>query len=240
MSLSRSFLALTAGCLLAAGFVFAHDHKKAEAAPVAAAAAGSAPTAASAPACSMPCCAHVSAPGGHCPMMDAQAGKGSAPASNCPCCGKAGAMAGSAPMACAHGSAPMDCAHHGSAAMASCAHGSAPMDCAHHDSAAMAADGSAPAAGGMKGCQGMMADEHASAAAPASAPAAAPAKPAAHVRKGDGVKSCPVSGEAVDPKVSAVINGRKVNFCCPDCIKEAEANPALYAGADSGVPAVKP
>ena len=225
MSLSRSFVALTAGFVLATGFVWAHDHKKPATAPVVA----SAPVlaAAVAPACEMPDCAHGSAPGEHCAMAEKGAANSSAPAGDCPCCGHAGA----------HGSAPMECTHHGSAPMA-CAHGSAPMKCAAHDAAVPVATDSAPAASGMTGCQGMaMAGSSAPAAtAPAAAPA--PVKAAVvHQRKGDGVKTCPVSGDAVDPKVETVINGRKVKFCCLDCAKEAAADPATFIAGDAGVPA---
>ena len=227
MSLSRSFLTLTAAFVLSAGFVVAHDHKKV------AAAAG----------CTMPCCAHASAPGTPCPMAGKSAMNGSAPAADCPCCGKAD----SAPMACAHeGSAPAACAHHDAAAAAS-AHGSAPMACAHHDSAAMACahPASTPAAVEMSGGHGAPIAEVAAPAptadtgsAPVSAPAPAPAKAAAaHQRKGDGVKSCPISGDPVDPKVEAVINGRKVKFCCLDCKKEAEADPASFVGPETGIAA---
>lgn len=172
--------------------------------------------------CNMPCCAHAalsSAPSAPCPMAEN------------------GETNGSAPKACAHaGSAPAACAHHGSTAMA-CGQGSAPMACAHHDSA--------PIAAGNTGCHGETsapavpaAVPTTEAAAPAPVPAGVPAKEAAAPKsKGDGVKSCPVSGDEVDPKVTATINGRVVKFCCLDCKKNAEAHPDAFIGSETGVPA---
>jgi YHS domain-containing protein len=46
--------------------------------------------------------------------------------------------------------------------------------------------------------------------------------------KGDGVKTCPVTGEPVDKNVKAEINGRTVYFCCPACLDEVKKNPARY------------
>ena len=45
-------------------------------------------------------------------------------------------------------------------------------------------------------------------------PAAAPGGDQPFLGKGDGVKTCPVTGSPIDPKVSAEILGRKVFFCC--------------------------
>lgn len=47
--------------------------------------------------------------------------------------------------------------------------------------------------------------------------------------KGDGVETCPVSGEAITSKdVKAEMFGRTVLFCCEDCKAEALKNPSLY------------
>jgi len=46
--------------------------------------------------------------------------------------------------------------------------------------------------------------------------------------KGDGINTCPVSGEAVNKNVSAVLNGKTVCFCCASCMAKAKANPSAY------------
>lgn len=46
--------------------------------------------------------------------------------------------------------------------------------------------------------------------------------------KGDGITTCPVTGEPVDKKVSVVINGRTVYFCCAGCIETVKKAPAKY------------
>lgn len=48
------------------------------------------------------------------------------------------------------------------------------------------------------------------------------------VGKGDGVKTCPVTGEPVNKEISAEIHGRKVFFCCESCRDAAVANPKKY------------
>ena len=40
---------------------------------------------------------------------------------------------------------------------------------------------------------------------------------------------CPVSGDDVDPKVTSVYNGKTYAFCCADCVKSFNADPAKYA-----------
>ena len=40
---------------------------------------------------------------------------------------------------------------------------------------------------------------------------------------------CPVSGDAVDPTVTSVYNGKTYAFCCADCVKAFKADPAKYA-----------
>ena len=43
-------------------------------------------------------------------------------------------------------------------------------------------------------------------------------------------KMCPVHSEdPVDPTVTTVYEGRKIGFCCDDCLKKFNADPARYA-----------
>ena len=43
-------------------------------------------------------------------------------------------------------------------------------------------------------------------------------------------KKCPVSGDAVDPKVQTVAyQGKTVGFCCADCVEPFKKNPEKYA-----------
>ncbi len=47
--------------------------------------------------------------------------------------------------------------------------------------------------------------------------------------KGDGVETCPVSGEPISSKDhKAQMFGRTVYFCCADCLAEAKKSPAMY------------
>lgn len=47
--------------------------------------------------------------------------------------------------------------------------------------------------------------------------------------KGDGVETCPVTGEPILNKdVKGNFYGRTVYFCCPDCLTQAQKNPAAY------------
>jgi hypothetical protein len=46
--------------------------------------------------------------------------------------------------------------------------------------------------------------------------------------KGDGVTTCPVTGEPVDKNISAEINGKTVYFCCASCRDAVKKNPELY------------
>jgi YHS domain-containing protein len=42
-------------------------------------------------------------------------------------------------------------------------------------------------------------------------------------------KICPVTKEAVDPKVPTVqYEGKTIGFCCEDCIKQFNADPEKY------------
>jgi len=54
------------------------------------------------------------------------------------------------------------------------------------------------------------------------------AKETAFLGKGDGVKTCPVTGEPVDPNAKGEINGRTVLVCCPGCLDTIRQNPAAY------------
>lgn len=56
-------------------------------------------------------------------------------------------------------------------------------------------------------------------------------KPSATEAKHHPQKLCPVSGKPVDESVSATVNGRKVLFCCPDCIDKYKADPDKYGPA---------
>lgn len=56
----------------------------------------------------------------------------------------------------------------------------------------------------------------------------APKAKTAFLGKGDGVATCPVTGEPVDKSVKAEIAGRTVLFCCAGCIDTVKKNPAAY------------
>ena len=43
-----------------------------------------------------------------------------------------------------------------------------------------------------------------------------------------GNQTCPVSGKAVNPKVTAVYKGKRYAFCCKDCLKDFQKNPEKY------------
>jgi YHS domain-containing protein len=62
--------------------------------------------------------------------------------------------------------------------------------------------------------------------------AKAPAAKAVKVEflgKGDGVRTCPVTGEEIQNKdVKGQFFGRTVYFCCPDCLADAKKNPSAY------------
>jgi YHS domain-containing protein len=65
-------------------------------------------------------------------------------------------------------------------------------------------------------------------------PAAKPAGKAAvkavkFMGKGDGVTTCPVTGEELHNKdIHAAFYGRTVYFCCPGCLEKAQKSPASY------------
>jgi YHS domain-containing protein len=47
--------------------------------------------------------------------------------------------------------------------------------------------------------------------------------------KGDGVKTCPVTGDEIQNKdVKGQFFRRTVYFCCPDCLADAKKNPSAY------------
>src|SRR5262249_16275009 len=49
------------------------------------------------------------------------------------------------------------------------------------------------------------------------------------IGKGDGIKTCPVTGEEIPSKdIKAVLFGRTVYFCCPSCLDDAKKTPAAY------------
>jgi YHS domain-containing protein len=52
--------------------------------------------------------------------------------------------------------------------------------------------------------------------------------------KGDGIETCPVTGEPVNKNVKAEINGRTVYACCEMCLETVKKNPDLYLKKDSG------
>ena len=61
--------------------------------------------------------------------------------------------------------------------------------------------------------------------------------------KGEEQKSqdlCPVMGHKIDSKVYTDYQGRRIYFCCTECVKKFKANPAAYqtkTAAQSTVPA---
>lgn len=50
----------------------------------------------------------------------------------------------------------------------------------------------------------------------------------AFVGMGDGVTTCPVTGEPIDKSVSAEIQGRTVYFCCAGCVEKVQKEPKRY------------
>lgn len=49
--------------------------------------------------------------------------------------------------------------------------------------------------------------------------------------KGDGVETCPVTGEAIDKSVSVEVHGKTVYACCPGCLDKIKNHPELYLKA---------
>ena len=50
----------------------------------------------------------------------------------------------------------------------------------------------------------------------------------AFLGKGDGIESCPVTGEAISKEVSFQVEGKTVYACCAGCIEKVKKNPELY------------
>jgi uncharacterized protein len=46
--------------------------------------------------------------------------------------------------------------------------------------------------------------------------------------KGDGEKTCPVTGEPIDPTKTVLWKGKTVKFCCPSCVAAFKKNPTKY------------
>lgn len=61
----------------------------------------------------------------------------------------------------------------------------------------------------------------------------AKAEPKKFLGKGDGVTTCPVTGEPVDKNISAEINGKTVYFCCASCRDAVKKSPELYIKSDN-------
>jgi len=56
----------------------------------------------------------------------------------------------------------------------------------------------------------------------------APKKEVAFLGKGDGVETCPVTGEPVNKNLVGEVNGQKFAVCCAGCLDTVKANPAAY------------
>ncbi len=56
-------------------------------------------------------------------------------------------------------------------------------------------------------------------------------KETAFLGKGDGIETCPVTGEKVDKKFKGEVNGQTFYVCCEGCIDTVKANPAAYLKA---------
>jgi YHS domain-containing protein len=76
----------------------------------------------------------------------------------------------------------------------------------------------------LAGCAGKSAEP--SAAKDAAAPDTEPVQTAQ--------ANCPVMGDPIDPEVFAEHNGKRVYFCCKDCIGKFKANPDKYFSGEAG------
>lgn len=56
----------------------------------------------------------------------------------------------------------------------------------------------------------------------------AAAKPIGFLGKGDGITTCPVTGEPVNKEIKFGFYGRTVYFCCENCLETVKKNPELY------------
>ncbi len=70
----------------------------------------------------------------------------------------------------------------------------------------------------------MMAAEKAGAAEPTGGTKAV----TVFLAKGDGITTCPVTGQPVNKNVSAVIFGKTIYFCCGNCPAKVQVNPEAY------------
>lgn len=52
--------------------------------------------------------------------------------------------------------------------------------------------------------------------------------PSSFIGVGDGISTCPVTGEPISKSVTADIQGRTVFFCCAGCIEKVKKDPARY------------
>jgi YHS domain-containing protein len=50
----------------------------------------------------------------------------------------------------------------------------------------------------------------------------------AFLGKGDGIETCPVTGEAVSKSLKGEVNGREFYVCCEGCIATVKKNPSAY------------
>ena len=53
-------------------------------------------------------------------------------------------------------------------------------------------------------------------------------KETAFLGKGDGVETCPVTGEPVNKSLVGEANGQKFAVCCAGCLETVKGNPAAY------------
>jgi YHS domain-containing protein len=51
--------------------------------------------------------------------------------------------------------------------------------------------------------------------------------------KGDGITTCPVTGEPISKDVSFEVNGKTYYACCAGCIEKVQKNPELYLKPNS-------
>ncbi len=72
-----------------------------------------------------------------------------------------------------------------------------------------------------------MAGMHKSHPAPSPEDKAAVSEPA-FLGKGDGVKTCPVTGEPVDATITTNWKGKTVKFCCSSCVVAFQKSPERY------------
>ena len=59
-------------------------------------------------------------------------------------------------------------------------------------------------------------------------PAAKKAKAVKFMGKGDGIETCPVTGEPVNKELKGEADGQTFYVCCAGCLDTVKANPAAY------------